>query len=48
VAQGLKLKIQIGKTLQAFASFAVFEQLAKRATAWHKKLQGGTASRGVR
>jgi hypothetical protein len=55
VVQELKLKIQIGKTLQAFASFAVFEQLAKlvvavakQATAWHNKLQGGTASRGPR
>jgi hypothetical protein len=45
LVQELKLKIQIGKTLQEFASFAVFEQLAKQATAWHNKLQGGTASR---
>ena len=53
VVEELKLKIQIGKTLQAFARFSVFEQLArlavgiaKQATAWRNKLQGGTASRG--
>lgn len=53
VIEELKLKIQLGKSLQAFASFKVFEQLARlavgvarQATAWHKKLQGSTASRG--
>jgi hypothetical protein len=49
----LKLTIQVAKTLGVFASFNVFEQLArlavlvsKQAMAWQKKLQGGTAIRG--
>jgi len=53
VIEELKLKIQIGKTLNAFASFSVFEKLAKlavgiakQATAWRNKLQGDAASRG--
>ena len=53
VIDELKLNIQVAKTLSVFASFKVFEQLArlavlvsKQTMAWQKKLQGGTASRG--
>ena len=53
VIDELKLNIQVAKTLSVFASFKVFEQLARlavavsrQAMAWQKKLQGGTASRG--
>lgn len=53
MAEELKLKIQLGKSLQAFSSFKVFESLARlavavarQARAWQTKLQSGAAQSG--